>query len=397
MRNATAQQRTGLGVFYLCFFVLDFDFVVINPLLVPIAETYRVSLGTVTFALTAYLLLFGIMQPVHGIISDAVGRMRVLRVGLLGIAVGDLVAAIAPNAGILIAGRAIAGAFCAAVIPMTLAYVGERVPVEARQRTMASLLAASALGAAASTLLAGFLTHVVSWRPALFVVAVSAVVLAVLCGRVAESFIPSAERPSPLRRIGQAFEGRWFRFLVAFTLVEGAAMVGFFNFFTAALEVRGHSILIAGLVTSAYGLAALVGVVIVGRVGPRASAATMFAAGGIMLFVGFAVATYSQGVLGILVASAMAGLALSVGQSTIQTWAVELAAPGTLGTALSLVACSVFTSAAIGTAAVGGLASTGEFGQLFMIAAAVTALVTIVGTVARSRFVREHQAAVTSH
>src|SRR5947209_1278250 len=127
------------------FFLLDFDLVVINPLLVPVSKDFGVGLGTATLALTGYLLLFGIMQLVHGSISDSVGRIRVLRTAFVGMGVANLAAALAPNVVVLIAGRALAGAFAAAIIPVTVAYVGDRVPMERRQRTMAMLLSVSAV------------------------------------------------------------------------------------------------------------------------------------------------------------------------------------------------------------------------------------------------------------
>lgn len=379
---------TGLAVLFAGFFLIDFDLVVINPLLVPIAEDFGVGLGTVTFALTAYLLLFGVMQPVHGNLSDTLGRVRVMRVALLGIGAGNLIATIAPNVGVLIAGRAIAGAFGAAMIPLTLAYIGDRVEPHYRQRAMAGLLASGALGGGLATIVAGLLTNLVSWRPAILVVAVSAPILAVLFGRLPETVTLGADRPSALRRFGTVARGGWFRFVLAFTFIEGAAMLGFYNFFNAALQAHGKSVVVAGVVTGSYGLAALAGGALVGLIETRTSQAAMFALGGTLLCAGFAVAAYSQSVAGILTASILAGMALSLGQSTIQTWGVELAAPGTLGTVASLVACAVFTGAAVGTAAVGGLADAGDFGTLFAIAAAVTLPVTVVGAVARARFSR---------
>jgi len=373
-----------MGILYAGFFLIDFDLVVVNPLLVPVSHDLGTSLRTVTLALTAYLLLFGILQPAHGIVSDAVGRVPVLRVALLGIGVGNAIAALSPDVGTLIAGRSIAGAFGAALIPLTLAYVGESVPVEVRQRTMAGLLAVGALGTAASTVVAGALTELASWRLALVPVAVAGPVLALLYGRLPETVTRTAAR-TPLREI---LRGGWLRFLVAFAVVEGAAMLGFFNFFNAALQVHGHGVLTAGLVTSAYGLAALAGGALVGAVESKVSQAAMFATGGTLLCASFTVAAYRQSAAGILIASALAGIALSVGQSTIQTWGVEVARPGTLGTVASLVACAVFTGAAAGTAAVGGLATAGGFGRLFAVAAAVTVPVTVVGAAARVRFAR---------
>lgn len=388
-----AVDKKHLRLLYAGFFLMDFDLIVITPLLVPAADDMETSLGAVTLALTAYLLLFGVMQPVHGTISDSVGRMRVMRLALLGIGVGNVLATFAPNVALLITGRAVAGACAAAMVPVTIAYVGDRVVPACRQRTMANLLSAGALGAAAATVTAGTLTDVLSWRAILFLVALASAALAVLYGRLPEIITAGADRPSPLHRISQIFRGSWFRFLIIFTFVEGAVMLGFFNFFNAALQVKGNSILISGIVTSTYGVATVIGGLIVRAVSSRISSAAMFGTGSALLFVGYLVAAYTQTVVTILAASILAGLALAVAQSSIQTWAVEVAAsPKVLGTTVSLIASSVFTGAAVGTVSVSGLATTGNFSLLFGIAAMITAPVMIVGAVARSRFTRSVQA-----
>jgi MFS family permease len=375
------------------FFLLDFDLVVINPLLVPVSKDFGVSLGTATLALTGYLLLFGVMQLVHGSVSDVVGRVRVLRTAFVGLGVANLVAGLAPDVVVLIVGRSVAGAFAAAIIPVTVAYVGDRVPMERRQRTMATLLSVSAVGAASATLVAGVLTDLVSWRPPILVVALAAPVLALLYGRLPEVSTPGAEWTGVWHRFAQVLGDRWFRFLIPFTFVEGAAMVGLFNFFNAALQRHGSSVLLSGLVTSAYGVAAIGGGAAVRVLDARASGAAMFGGGTLLLFLGYLTAALTQSIAGILVASVLSGLALAIGQSALQAWVLEAAAPPVRGSATALVACAVFTGAAVSTAAVGGLASGGEFGIVFGIAAAVTLPVSIVGTLARMRFARSARSA----
>jgi MFS family permease len=383
-----------LGLLCAGFFLIDFDLVVINPLLLPVARDFDVSLGVATLALTAYLLLFGLMQPAYGVLSDAIGRVRVLRLALTGLSVGNLLAGFAPNVALLVLGRGIAGAFAAAIIPVTMAYVGDRVAMEHRQRAMATLMSCSALGAAAATIIAGVLTDLVNWRPPVLLVALSAPLLALLYGRLPETAPARAGQPSARQRIGQVLSIGWLRFLIAFTVVEGAAMVGFFNFFNAALQVDGNSILVAGLVTSTYGLAAVAGGIGVRMLDTRLSGAAMFGAGTAALTLGYLVAAVSQSIVAILLASVFAGLALAVGQSALQAWVLEATPPEVRGTAAALVACVVFTGAAVSTAVVSGLASDDRFGQLFTIATVAALVVTVLGTVARARFARASEAAV---
>ncbi|MEU1071794.1 MULTISPECIES: MFS transporter [unclassified Streptomyces] len=386
-------DRAVVAILCAGFFLLDFDLVVINPVLVPVSKDFDVSLGTTTLALTGYLAMVGIMQPVHGAISDRVGRVRVLRTALFGLGLADLAAALAPDAALLIAGRAVAGGFAAALIPVTVAYVGDHIPMERRQRTMAAIMSSSAVGAALATVVAGALTELFDWRSPLLIPAVAAPLLAVVYTLLPEApRAKGAEGPGVRERFAQVLGDGWFRFLIPFAFVEGAAMMGLFNFFNAALQKHGSSALMSGLVTSAYGVAAIGGSVVVRAFDTRATGAGMFGWGTGLLFVGYLTAAFTQSVPGILIAGALAGLALAVGQSALQAWVLEAAAPEARGSAAALVACSVFTGAAVSTAAVGPLAGRGDFGTLFAVAAAATAISSVVGTLARARFERSDRA-----
>lgn len=386
VRGAGVAAKERLGSLYAVSFLANFDRIVILPLLVPAAQSLHADLGAVTLALTAYLLLFGVMQPVYGIVSDLVGRVRVIRMALLGLCGADLLAAFAPNVGLLIAGRALAGASAAALLPVVFAYVGDRVPFERRQRTIANVLSVAAVGVAVATVVAGVLTHLINWRAPVALAALAAPVIAILVGRRPEAFSRQADRPRLPARFAQVFGRGWFQFLVGLALVEGAAMQGFFNFFAPALQAQGNGVVVTGLVTASYGVAVIAGGVIVRASGRRASAATLFGVGGALLCGGYLIAAQAQTIATILAASVLAGLAYALVQSTVQTWATEVASPAVRGLATSLVACAVFTGAAVGSAAVGGLAAHRDFTGLFLIAAAVTVPVAVAGAIGRARF-----------
>jgi MFS family permease len=384
--GTNVDEKERLGSLYAVSFLANFDRIMILPLLVPAAQSLHTDFGAVTLALTAYLLLFGLMQPVYGIISDLVGRIQVMRAALLGLCVADVVAALTPNLGVLIAGRALAGASTAALLPVVFAYIGDRVPFEHRQRTIANVLSIAAVGIAVATVAAGVLAHLLSWRAPLALVALVAPVIAVLVGQRSEALTQHPDRPSLRTRFAQVASGGWFRFLIGLALVEGAAMQGFFNFFAPALQAHGKSVIVTGLVTASYGLAVVAGGTLVRISGDGASAATLFGVGGTLLCGGYLIAAEAQTITTILTASVLSGLAYALVQSTVQTWATEVASPPVRGLATSLVACAVFTGAVAGSAAVQGLAASQHFTSLFLIAAAVTIPVAVAGAAGRARF-----------
>jgi MFS family permease len=135
-------------------FVSTFDRFTIAPMLVTIAAALGTSLEEVAVAASLYFLFYGLMQPVWGMLSDRLGRVRVMRLALLTVVVPGFLSALAPNLAVLVVGRALAGGLFAAVIPSALVYIGDAVPISGRQKALADQLAASAVATAIAALTA---------------------------------------------------------------------------------------------------------------------------------------------------------------------------------------------------------------------------------------------------
>ena len=76
-----------------------------------------------------------------------------MRLTLFGAVFAGVISALAPNLAVLAAARALAGGLFAAVIPAALVYVGDTVGIDSRQKALADLMAASAVGTALATVL----------------------------------------------------------------------------------------------------------------------------------------------------------------------------------------------------------------------------------------------------
>lgn len=393
MDPVTPEQGDGpedarFGLLYLGSFVSYGDRFAIAPLLVSISLDLGESLAAVAAVASAYFLFYGAMQPVYGVMSDRVGRVRVLRWALLGTGVGNLLAAAAPSLGILVAAKAVAGAFAGAILPTALVYVGDRVSFGRRQQMIASVLSAGAVGTVAGSIGAGLIGNFASWRWMFAVVGLLSLLLAAVIARLPES-LGEQRGAGPLTQLRRVTRHPWALFLFALAVAEGAVILGCFTFLAPALEARGVSTAVAGAVVATYGIA-IVGTTqlvkqLVGRswvTPPR-----LIAVGGLVLVGAYLVAATDQLVPHIVVASVLIGVAYAFLHSTLQTWATEVA-PEARGTATAFFVAGVSGGAAIGAAAAGGLAGEGRYGLLFLIAAMVAAPVAIVAGVARARFSR---------
>jgi predicted MFS family arabinose efflux permease len=369
---------------YAAVFVMFFDRFSIGPMLIPIARDLHAAVSAVVAVATAYFLLYGAMQIVYGMLSDRVGRVRLMRTSCLGVTVAGTVSAFAPNLAVLLVGRAATAALICSLFPSALTYIGDTFPFRVRQRAVADLLTAVALGTACATFGAGLIAGYATWRLAFLLPALATLGLACALGRLPES-LPEPARGGPVQQLRRAALRPWTVLLVVLALPEGAAILGFLTYLAPALEAGGVPPAVAGLATGPYGLAVLVGTQVVRRVGGALRPWTLVVAGGAALALCFGVAALSRSVPAILVASVLAGLAYATMHSTFQTWATEVA-PDVRGTGTSLFAAGAFSGAALATAGLAGLAGSGRYAELFWIALAVTFPTMVVGAIARRRF-----------
>lgn len=376
-------SRSALRLIQAAAFASTFDRMTIAPMLVAIARDLGTSLGRVTLAATAYFLMYGALQPVWGVLSDRLGRVNVIRLTLAGAAAASAASALAPSLGVLLAARACTGALFAGVIPTTLVYVGDTVPLERRQGALTELMGATSAGMALSTVVAGVAAAVADWRFVFGLSAVAATGLAVALRTLPE---PSVERArGALTAVGAVLRRPWPLTVVVLALVEGTVVLGIITFMAPALEDTGLSSAVAGGTMGVYGAAIAVWTRAVRRVALRLDPARLIAVGSSLMAVGFLAAAVDPGLGGIAVAALLVAGGFAFVHSTLQTWATEVAAD-LRAAAVSLFAAALFTGGAVGTALVGPLADGGEFATVFLIGVAVTVVLGAGAAIARSRW-----------
>src|ERR1044072_3936394 len=117
----------------------------VTPVLLPIQQDLHTSTGTVAWVLTAWLLAASVATPLVGRIADMIGKARALLVALAAIAVGCLIAAIAPNIGVLIFARILQG-LGGAVFPVSFGIIRDEFPAERATSAVGGLAAVIATG-----------------------------------------------------------------------------------------------------------------------------------------------------------------------------------------------------------------------------------------------------------
>jgi EmrB/QacA subfamily drug resistance transporter len=147
------------------------------------------------WVITAYALAFGSLLLLGGRIADLFGRKWTFIAGLLGFAGASALGGAAGSLGLLVAARALQGAFGALLAPAALSLLTTTFtdPTE-RGKAFSVYAAIAGMGGAIGLLLGGALTETLDWRWCLYVSVVFAVPAAFAGMRLLQH-VPARDRP----------------------------------------------------------------------------------------------------------------------------------------------------------------------------------------------------------
>ncbi|WP_426321743.1 MFS transporter [Microbacterium sp. E-13] len=168
---ATAGRRwITLAVVGLAQLMVVLDATVVNIALPSAQADLGFTDGQRQWVITAYSLAFGSLLLLGGRISDLVGRKRTFIIGLVGFAIASALGGAAGTYELLVAARAMQGAFAALLAPTALAVLTTTfvIPKE-RARAFGVFGAIAGAGGAIGLLLGGILTEAFNWRWNLYI------------------------------------------------------------------------------------------------------------------------------------------------------------------------------------------------------------------------------------
>lgn len=339
----SAHPWWALAVLGLAQFLVVLDASIVNIALPSIGAALSLDTTALAWVVTAYVLPFGGLLLLGGRLADRFGHRRVFLVGVAGFAAASLLAGLSPTGGVLLAARALQGAFAALLAPASLALLTLLFRDGAsRGKALGIWGAIAGMGSAAGVLLGGVLTASLGWPSVFFVnVPVGALVLVAV--------------PRLVTRDRRADTGRMDAVGAALaTLGLGAGVAAL----SEAGPLGGAHPLVIGLAVGALGL--LTAFVLVERRSAHPLLPFSFfrnrdAAAGdlVMLFVGgstvalfFALSVYLQDVLGMdALAAGLSQLPLAVAlilvAGVVPTLVRTLGLRPTLAGALVLLAAAV--------------------------------------------------------
>src|SRR5919109_1357938 len=171
------------------------DATIVNIALPSAQKALHFSDADRQWVITGYALAFGSLLLLGGRIGDLFGRKRTLVAGLIGFAVASAIGGAAQSFEVLVAARALQGAFGALLAPAALSLLSTTFtnPAE-RGRAFGIYGAIAVAGGAVGLLLGGVLTEYLSWRWSLYVNLAFAIPAAIAALGLLRNQIP-ANRP----------------------------------------------------------------------------------------------------------------------------------------------------------------------------------------------------------
>ncbi len=273
MNNTCDAKASGKLVLILGLagFVSAADNWFVSPSLSAIAASFGISAAMTGSILTAYMIPYGFMQPVYGFFGDQHDKIKLLRLIIIGLAIGTGGSALSNSLPILCSLRVITGFFAAGIIALSLSLIGDTVPPEKQQIYVGKFMGIVFTGQGLSSGLGGILTHYVSWRGAFFFFAAFAIVAASLLWAL------------PLYPVKSNVHNRNFfyqcklavlspkgKLIFPLAFIAGLLLLGTYGYLGSFLNEHIHlNYIQSGIVVMFYGFACLIGGSKIGKLASR--------------------------------------------------------------------------------------------------------------------------------
>lgn len=354
-------------------FAIGMGSLVIAGILRPLAVGLHTAIGDVGQLVTVYALAYALAAPLLNAVTRAVPRKRLVLVGLALCVAGNLLGALAPAFGAMLATRVLVALGAALFTPTASAIAAATSAPERRAQAIGlvfgGLTVATALGVPAGA----FIGLHYGWRAAFIAVAVVA-----LAGIVAVTTTLPADVAAPApdpRAWGRLLRRGVILLAVAVTLLQSTAQFTVFTYISPLLARAVH--LDATGITLAlllFGLASIIGNVGAGYLADRWGAARSVTLTLLALIPALAALAFLHGSVPLAAICLTLWGAMGFGFNVPQQARLVLLAPTAASATLALNASALYMGSALGATAGGALVKGNALLSLGPVGAALVVL-----------------------
>ena len=162
--NVEKRREHLLWVLSAATFLIFFQAYMVAPLIPRLSGVFDVSPQSIGLIVPAYMVPYGVATLFYGLLSDRIGRRRILLASLLAFVVLTALTATSQTSSQMIAWRLLTGLGASGVVPLALAWTGATFPYERRGRPLGWLFGAMAGGMAFGSTFGAILEPLVGWQ-----------------------------------------------------------------------------------------------------------------------------------------------------------------------------------------------------------------------------------------
>lgn len=332
-----------------------------DAMLPELSRVFDVGLSQAAQVISLFAVVYGVAQLVYGPLGDRLGKFRIIAWATLACGIGSVLAALAGSLNLLVLARMATGLAAAAIIPLSMAWIGDSVRLDQLQETIARVGLGTTLGIGGGQLIGGLLTQTLGWRWAFVFMALLFGVVGVLLlvderrQRAAMQAMapdpleaPATARPSFFAQTWPIITGRWSRLVLLTAFMEGAAGFGVLAMWAAHLQRSlGMSVSGSGAVVALFGLGGMLYMAAARPLIARLGQHGLSQAGGAVMGVCALVVAFTPVWQLAIPASLLAGFGFFMFHNTMQANAAQMA-PASRGTGVSLFAAALFLGQSVG-------------------------------------------------
>lgn len=337
---------------------------VTDPMLLRLSSDFDIPLGLAAWVITIFGVAYGCSQLLFGPLGDRYGKYRVIAWACLACALSALLCGLTTEFTGLLLARALAGATAAAVIPLSMAWIGDVIPYDNRQSVLARFLVGQILGLSAGVLVGGWCADYLDWRTPFFLL--TAWFFVVGCYLIhLNGLLPASARAlhqvkgSALARLVAEFRAvlavPWARTVLLTVLIEGGLVFVAVAFLPTHLHtVYSLSVSSAGALVMLFGLGGLIFAACSRYLVRQMGEAGLTRYGSVLMAMSMLAIAYSPHWWITLPACLGLGLGFYMMHNTLQINATQMA-PERRGAAVAAFASCFFLGQSTGVALGGGL------------------------------------------
>jgi len=231
----------------------------VDPVVPLIADGLVVQVGTAALLSTAFALPYALIQPVLGALGDMMSKTKLMSISLVVLVLSAAVSATAPNFTILVLSRIAAGIASGGIFPISLATIGDRIPVAQRQIAISRMLAATMCGNLLGASLAGVVGDIAGWRAVFVVTGLLGLIVTVaaLIGfrKVPRETPPGFDLTTIVPNYRAIFANPHAKVCFGAVFLESLVVFGVFPHMAAMMQEAGETrASIAGIVLAGFGI-----------------------------------------------------------------------------------------------------------------------------------------------